>query len=78
MLSQEEKLAWLGDLLDKIGPGARLEVDDVILTSVFETDLREAVTRASAFAKEHECGCIYRNGETSALFVRAYFKKPST
>ena len=77
MLSQEGKLAWFGDLLDKIGPGVRLEVDDVILTSVFEPDLREAVTRASAFAEEHDCGCIYHDGDTSALFVRAYFKKKS-
>ena len=78
MLSQEEKLAWFGDLLDKIGPGVRLEVDDVVLTSVFESDLREALTRASAFAEEHHCGCIYHDEETSALFVRAYFKKHST
>ena len=77
MRSQEEKLAWLGDLLDKIGPGIRLQIDDVILTSVFESDLREAVKRAGAFAKEHECGCIYHDDETSVLFVRAYFKKKS-
>ncbi len=69
MLSREESLTWLGDLLDKIGPGARLEIDDVILTSIFEPDLREAVKRAGVFAKEHECSCIYRDGETSVLFV---------
>ena len=77
MLSREESLAWLGDLLDKIGPGARLQIDDVILTSIFEPDLREAVKRAGAFAEEHECSCIYRDGETSVLFVRAYSKKNS-
>lgn len=77
MLSREERLAWLGNLLDEIGPGVRLQIDDVILTSIFEPDLREAVKRAGAFAEEHECSCIYRDGETSVLFVRAYSKKKS-
>lgn len=78
MLSREERLAWLGDLLDKIGPGIRLQIDDMILTSVFKSDLREAVKSAGAFAEEHECSCIYRDGETSVLFVRAHFKIESS
>ena len=78
MKSREEKLAWLGDLLDKIGPGVRLQIDDNIVKAIFETGFREAVTYAMAFAEEHECSCIHRDGETSALFIRAYFKDDVT
>jgi hypothetical protein len=79
MPSQEEKQAHFRELVDRIGPGIRLEVDDVVLKSVFGKALGESfesvVDRAREFAERSHCGCIHRAGDTYAVFVRAYFKK---
>jgi hypothetical protein len=78
MPSQQEQQARFKELLERIGPGIRLEVDDVVLKAVFGEGLGErlepAIERAREFAERNHCGCIYSPGDTHAMFIRAYFE----
>ena len=63
----------LTEILDKLGPGLRLEIDDLWLARAFGYDAA-ARQRAEEFAKDHHCGFIYNARTCGGIFIRAYFK----
>lgn len=75
MRSREDGLVWLGELLDRLGPGVFLHVDDMILKSLFPSTVRGVDQAAvKTFAEQHACAIRYEKQAEQGVFGRAYFK----
>lgn len=79
MQTQEERLSWLGDLLDRLGPGVALHVDLSVLRIVFSPPTGEpndlAIEAARTFAQERHCEFRFEIGAEQGVFGRDFFKK---
>jgi hypothetical protein len=79
MLTQEERLSWLGDLLDRLGPGVALHVELSVLRIVFSPPSGEpgdlVIETARTFAQERECAFRFETHAEQGIFSRAFFKK---
>jgi hypothetical protein len=71
MAMTEPALENLRSILDRLGPGAWLHVDDRWLSACFGEEGPQAADR---FAKAHHCSFI-PDGDVGGRFGRAYFKK---
>jgi hypothetical protein len=78
MLTQEERLSWLGDLLDRLGPGVALHVDLSVLRIVFSPPAGEPndliIETARTFAQERQCAFRFETHAEQGVFGRAFFK----
>ena len=67
----------LKSILDRIGPGLNLSVDDRFLIAAFGNE--DTVTKAEQFARDNHCAFRYESGKNRGdgrgVFGRAYPKK---
>jgi hypothetical protein len=80
METQEQGLSRLKAILDLIGPGASLHIDDRWMARLFGPDKKTAAQSASEFAQHNHC--VFRfephtggKGEGIGIFGRAHFKR---
>ena len=52
---KETGLTRLGEILDRLGPGASLHIDHRWLSHIFDTEIDAAVDAAREFAKRNHC-----------------------
>ena len=82
MTSMELTQANLIELLDRLGPGLTLGVDNDVLCRAFDwpavTSPANAVKSAKRFAGNQECGFLYNAETKTGTFVRAYPRVPSS
>ena len=80
MLTQEERLSWLGDLLDRLGPGVALHVDLSVLRIVFSPPAGEpsdlVIETARTFAQERQCAFRFETHAEQGVFGRAFLGGP--
>ncbi len=79
MEAQEQTRTQLSTILDQLGPGMWLRVDDRFLSAAFGK--KDKSTEAERFAKDNNCSFQYEtghaHGDGTGVFGRAYTKEPS-
>lgn len=78
--TQEQGLSRFKAILDLIGPGASLHIDDRRMVRLFGRDKKTAAQSASEFAQHNDCVFRYEphtgaKGEGIGIFGRAQFKR---
>ena len=77
METQDQVQARLQDILDRIGPGMWLSVDDRFLVAAFGHE--STSKKAEKFAHHNQCAFRFergaQRGDGTGLFGRAYTKK---
>ena len=77
MEKPEQTRERLKGILDRIGPGLDLGVDDRFLYAAFGDE--DTTTKAAQFAHDNHCAFRYEpgafHGDDVGIFGRAYFKK---
>ena len=77
MEKPEQLRGRLKGILDRIGPGLDLSVDDRCLSAAFGNE--DTTTKAEQFAHDNHCVFRYESGKFHGdgvgFFGRAYFKK---
>lgn len=79
MRSREDNLSRFSEMLDRLGPGLWLHVDDVNIKALFQPadsvgidDL--TIRTAEEFAAERDCAFRYERKNECGVFGRAYSK----
>lgn len=81
--TKEEALAIVGEILDRLGPGMSLHVDDRWVAKMFDLDRSkpkagQAIDAAQDFAKRHGCGFQFESETGTGVFFRAYSERDRT
>jgi hypothetical protein len=71
MDTKEQSLLRLKEILDRLGPGAWLQIDDRWISHLFSGSLEAA----KEFARENHCAFRYNKESRFGEFGRAYSKK---
>ncbi len=74
MDTREQGLANLKEILDRLGPGAWLRIDDRWLIRLFDSEIDVAFDAATEFAKRNHCTLRYDQEKGIGEFGRAYFQ----
>ena len=80
MQTREQSLADLKAILNHLGPGAWLHIDDRWMEHAFGLDKKAAAQAAKNFAQSNQCVFRYEpdaggSGEGVGIFGREYFKE---